>query len=192
MAWTSHGVANWIIATIYNVTVLSWVPDNDRLAAMMLKMTSRKAPASLQNFWQIQTGRRSAFCFSWKPSGAVLGPSHDRPENGSFSNVLCGLIAGSQPSKFDFRSFSKLLPNQFLLQIELSGSTLWSQHLLCAPNCGAPIPPDQGGVAPRPAADLLLGLTVKSIRAIADQGRETYGLPQFETGPRQVRAPKRH
>ena len=31
----------------------------------------RTAPASLQNFWQIQTGRQCAFCFSWK----LLGPS---------------------------------------------------------------------------------------------------------------------
>ena len=49
--------------------------------------------------------------------GAVLGSPHDRPENGSFP--VSGLIAGLQPSKSDFRNFSKLLPSQFLLQIKL-------------------------------------------------------------------------
>ena len=50
----------------------------------------RTAPASLQNFKQFQTGRRSAFCLSWKPLGPSWGrPAHERPENGSFSNVLC-------------------------------------------------------------------------------------------------------
>ena len=99
-------------------------------------------------FGRYKQGGAARFAFRGSLLGPSWGPSYDRPENGSFSNVLCGLIAGSQPSKFDFRSFSKLLPNQFLLQIELSGSTHWSQHLLCAPNCGAPIPPDQGGVTP--------------------------------------------
>ena len=47
------------------------------------------APASLQNFKRSQTGRHSAFCFSWEPLGPSWGPSHDRPETGSFSNVLC-------------------------------------------------------------------------------------------------------
>ena len=72
-------------------------------------------------FGRYKQGGAARFAFRGSLLGPSWGPSHDRPENGSFSNVLCGLIAGSQPSKFDFRSFSKLLPNQFLLQIELSG-----------------------------------------------------------------------
>ena len=54
-------------------------------------------------------------------SGAVLGPP---PTIGqkmarSLESYVSGLIAGLQPSKSDFWSFSKLLPNQFLLQIKL-------------------------------------------------------------------------
>ena len=49
----------------------------------------RTAPASQQNFWQIQTGRYSAFCLSWKLLGPSWGFPHDRPENGSFSGILC-------------------------------------------------------------------------------------------------------
>ena len=49
----------------------------------------RTAPASLQNFWQIQIGRHGAVCFSWELLGPSWGPPHDRPENGSFSNALC-------------------------------------------------------------------------------------------------------
>ena len=37
----------------------------------------------------------------------------------SLGSYVSGLIAGSQPSKSDFRSLSKLLPSQFLLQIKL-------------------------------------------------------------------------
>ena len=86
------------------------------------KIALRTAPASLQNFWQIQTGRQRAFCFSWE----LLGPSWGPPTIGrkmarSLMSYVSGLIAGSQPSKSDFRSFSKLLPGQFLLQIDLCG-----------------------------------------------------------------------
>ena len=81
----------------------------------------RTAPASLRNFWQIQTGRHSAFCLSWE----LLGPSWGPPPTigqkmaRSLESYVSGLIAGLQPSKSDFRSFSKLLPGQFLLQIKL-------------------------------------------------------------------------
>ena len=49
----------------------------------------RTAPAPLQNFGRFKIGRHSAFCLSWKPLGPPWGPPHDRPENGSFSDVLC-------------------------------------------------------------------------------------------------------
>ena len=49
----------------------------------------RMAPASLQIFTRSQTGRHSAFCFSWELLKPSWGPPHDRAENGSFSNVLC-------------------------------------------------------------------------------------------------------
>ena len=80
----------------------------------------RTAPTSLQFFLQIQTGRHSAFCISWE----LLGPSWGPPTIGqkmvrSLESYVSGLIAGLQPSKSDFRSFSKLLPGQFLFQIKL-------------------------------------------------------------------------
>ena len=37
----------------------------------------------------------------------------------SLLSYVSSLIAGSQPSKFDFRRLSKLLSAQFLLQIQL-------------------------------------------------------------------------
>ena len=47
----------------------------------------------------------------------------------SLECYVSGLIAGLQPSKSDFRSFSKLLPGQFLLQIKLfRGPKLPKQH----------------------------------------------------------------
>ena len=57
----------------------------------------RTAPASLQNFGQIQTGRHSAFCFSWE----LLGPSWGPPTIGqkmarSLESYVSGLIARSQ------------------------------------------------------------------------------------------------
>ena len=96
----------------------------------------RTAPASLQNFWQIQTGRHSAFCVSWE----LLGPSWGPPTIGqkmarSLESYVSGLIAGLQPSKSDFRSFSNLLPSQMLLQIKLfRGPKLPKQHFKAQTN----------------------------------------------------------
>ena len=90
----------------------------------------RTAPASLQNFKRSQTGRHGAFCLTWE----LLGPSWGPPTIGqkmarSLMSYVSGLIAGSQPAKSDFRSFSKPLPNQFLLQIKLfRGPKLPKQH----------------------------------------------------------------
>ena len=50
-------------------------------------------------------------------------------------SYVSGLIAGSQPSKSDSRSFSKPLPNQFLLQIKLfRGPKLPKQHFKAQKN----------------------------------------------------------
>ena len=64
--------------------------------------------------------------------------------------------------------------------------------------CGAPTPPEQGGWPSHAKLTLCLGLFnhggssfPSKIRAVAGQGRETRSVPQLETGPRQVRAPKR-
>ena len=81
----------------------------------------RTAPASLQNFRQIQTGRHSAFLpfveAVWGRPG--LPPTIGQKMARSLGSYVSGLIAGSQPSKSDFRSCSKLLAAQFLLQIKL-------------------------------------------------------------------------
>jgi hypothetical protein len=81
----------------------------------------RTAPASLQNFWQIQTGRHSAFlpfvgAFWGRPG---VPPTIGQKMARSLGSYVGGLIAGSQPSKSDFRSLSTLLPGHFLLQIKL-------------------------------------------------------------------------
>ena len=91
----------------------------------------RTAPASLQNFWQIQTGRPSAFLpfveAFWGPSWGP--PTIGRKMARSLESYVSGLIAGLQPSKSDFRGFSKLLASQFLLQIKLfRGPKLPKQH----------------------------------------------------------------
>ena len=65
-------------------------------------------------------------------SGALLGslpPTIGQKMARSLESYVSGLIAGSQPSKFDFWSVSKLLPGQFLLQIKLfRGPKLSKQH----------------------------------------------------------------
>ena len=79
----------------------------------------RTVPASLQNFWQSQTGRHSTFL---PFVGAVWGrpgvpPTISQKMARSLGSYVSGLIAGSQPSKSDLRGFSKLLSAEFLLQI---------------------------------------------------------------------------
>ena len=69
------------------------------------------APASpLQIFTRSQTGRHSAFCFSWELLGRpgvprTIGQKMAR----SLESYVSGLIARLQLSKFDFWSFAKLL-----------------------------------------------------------------------------------
>ena len=53
----------------------------------------------------------------------------------SLESYVSGLIAGLQPSKSDFRSFSNLLPSQMLLQIKLfRGPKLPKQHFKAQKN----------------------------------------------------------
>ena len=82
----------------------------------------RTAPASLQNFRQIQTGRHSAFLPFVGAPAAILGsppPTIGQKMARSLGSYVSGFVAGSQPSKSDFRNFSKLLAAPFLLQIKL-------------------------------------------------------------------------
>ena len=81
----------------------------------------RTAPASLQNFRRSQTGRHGAFCLTWELLWPSWAPPHDRPENGSFSNVLCQrfnsrIAAGKIRFSELFQAFAKSIsaPNQAL------------------------------------------------------------------------------
>ena len=88
-------------------------------------------------------------------------------------------------------------PGLFLQFLTFQGSG-WKPTLAMRAVCGAPTPPEQGGWPPHAKLTLCLGLFnhgggsfPSKIRAVAGQGRETRSVPQLETGPRQVRAPKR-
>ena len=83
----------------------------------------RTAPASLQNFRQTQTGRHSAFLPFVGAPAAILGsppPRSARKWLVLLGSYVSGLIAGSQPSKSDFRNFFQAFgssisaPNQAL------------------------------------------------------------------------------
>ena len=146
----------------------------------MSKVKTLNPSTLLARPWGVPPG----FLKGWnQPSTAQNGPEwlETSPKRSKTAQK------GSKPS----RKRPRTAPNQVKTVQTGPAQLLCSQHLLYAPNCGASIPPDREGVAPRPAADLLLGLAVKPIWAVADRGRETYGVLQFGTGPRQVRAPKR-